>query len=392
MSIETLQSGEFDDNHEYETEKQFIAIDPVFFEHFKDSHELEAIEQIYLSHPDEPYSLRLRESTSTDGTTYSAALKDRGRVVPSGLRRMQIETPISAETYHYYKNAGIYPLLRKLRAHPAPGVSIDWCEGSGAPIIELEDLSAHPRARIFYAECQPLMTDQTGKKETSSEALAHELSPHHTLTMPEEISAQEILARIMAHRRQGTSPIVVCISGRSGSGKSTIASDLRYQALPHFGEITRLSTDDYHRGKTWLQTTYSAPWENWDAPEVYNTRLLTFDLWQLAQGNSIEARRFDFGLEEPVISGVVTPSELIIVEGIYADSPDLADSRTLHVSIPTPLATSVGRRLARDRQEARLNNSLSNSRDILRYQLEFAEPMHQQRLSIQAASPGQNLL
>ncbi len=91
------------------------------------------------------------------------------------------------------------------------------------------------------------------------------------------------------------------------------------------------------------------------------------------------ARRFDFGLEEPVIEGVVTPSDLVIVEGIYAGSPDLVDHRHLHITIPTPLATCVGRRLARDQKEGRLNSSLGTPADILRYQLETAEPMYRQQ-------------
>ncbi len=99
---------------------------------------------------------------------------------------------------------------------------------------------------------------------------------------------------------------------------------------------------------------------------------------KLADGKTIAARRFDFGLQEPVIEGVVSPCDLLIVEGIYAGSPDLAD-RHLHITIPTPLATCVGRRLARDQKEGRLNTSLGTPADILRYQLETAEPMYRQQ-------------
>jgi uridine kinase len=142
-----------------------------------------------------------------------------------------------------------------------------------------------------------------------------------------------------------------------------------------------ISTDDYHRGKAWLESTYGAPWTNWDAPEVYDTRLLNYDLWQFSQGLAIDARRFDFAQEESVIEGRIEPCELLLVEGIYAGSPDLEDRRHLHIAIPTPLATSIGRRLARDQQEGRLNASLADPKAILRYQLEVAEPMYQQQLA-----------
>ncbi len=380
MSVELGKHGnEFDPNDEFcEVEHQFIATDPSKFEHFKETGELEAIEQLYLSHPDEPYSLRLRESVTEHGTLYTATLKDRGTITAAGLQRMEVETMISPGAYRYYKTSAKYPVLRKLRAHPASGATIDWNE-NGQLVVELE---GNPEQwASFYEQYAGDMTDQTGTPETSSEALAHSLSLD-LLTLPDEITAQEILARIMRLRYQDTSPIVACVSGRSGSGKSTITRQLQQLAERHFGKVVRLSTDDYHQGKKWLEATYGAPWTNWDAPEVYDTKLLALDLQKLTSGQPIGARRFDFGLEETVIEGEVTPSDLIIVEGIYSGSPDLDNHRDLHVAIPTPLATSVGRRLNRDRQEARLNDSLSNLKDILRYQLEIAEPMYQRQSTL----------
>lgn len=352
-----------------EIERQFVASHPQAFESLKDDLELQVIEQIYLSHPDEPFNLRLRETITSDGTSYTATLKDRGTLTTEGLSRREIETPISQQAYTYYKSSGAYPFLRKLRAEPEPGVVVDWCEGLSAPIIEIE-ASAN---QDYYEQNRHLLIDRTGSPEVSSEQLAHNLSPNMLPGTPEAITPQEILARIMALRREGTDPIVVGISGRSGSGKTTIAKSL-LELAGHYLTTARISTDDYHRGKTWLENTYGQPWTNWDAPEVYDTKQLNFDLFQLSQGVSINSYAFDLATEEPVITGRIEPSELIIVEGIYAGSSDLRDTRHLHVAVPTPLATSVGRRIVRDMNH--LNDSFASPQAILRYQLEVAEPTY----------------
>lgn len=370
--IEKIETNkDIDSNRESlnEIERQFVASHPQAFESLKDDLELQVIEQIYLSHPDEPFNLRLRETITSDGTSYTATLKDRGTLTTEGLSRREIETPISQQAYTYYKSSGAYPFLRKLRAEPEPGVVVDWCEGLSAPIIEIE-ASAN---QDYYEQNRHLLIDRTGSPEVSSEQLAHNLSPNMLPGTPEAITPQEILARIMALRREGTDSIVVGISGRSGSGKTTIAKSL-LELAGHYLTTARISTDDYHRGKTWLENTYGQPWTNWDAPEVYDTKQLNFDLFQLSQGVSINSYAFDLATEEPVITGRIEPSELIIVEGIYAGSSDLRDTRHLHVAVPTPLATSVGRRIVRDMNH--LNDSFASPQAILRYQLEVAEPTY----------------
>lgn len=380
MSVENYQSKtELDQSTTefLEIENQFVAVNPAYFEHYK-SLELDVIEQMYLSHPSEDYSLRLRETVTATGTEYTATLKDRGQITPEGLARMEIETPISAQLYDYYKSHGMYPTIKKLRAQPAADVIVDWCEGYDLPVVEIENIATSPEARAFYAAHQTQLVDMSGDSQLSSEQLAHNLSPDLLPPPAEQIDVHEIMAKILLLRSRGVSPIIASISGRSGSGKSTITNQLIDMIQPHISS-RRLSTDDYHRGKSWLESTYGAPWTNWDAPEVYDTRLMNADLERLVDGESIDARRFDFGLQETVAEGTIEPSDLVIVEGIYAGSPDLETARHLHVTVPTPLATCVGRRLARDQKEGRLNSSLGNPAAILRYQLETAEPMYRQQ-------------
>jgi uridine kinase len=380
---ETLCAGDEFDKHGFEyteIEKQFEAAVPDAFDHFKDSAELMTIEQLYLSHPDEPFSLRLREAVSDAGIEYTATLKDRGRVVPNGLMRLEIETLISPEAYRHYASKGTLPTLRKLRATPTPGVSIDWTDHIDAPVVEIE--AGYPGAQRFYETYGPVLMDKTGDPAVSSEALAYQNSPDTEVPVIPPFDTDELVRNILRMCEGRIEPLVIGISGRSGSGKTTLANRLvdRLACQPDAeSDTVRISTDDYHKGKRWLETTYKKPWINWDAPEVYDTKALAFDLWQLAQGRSIEKRRFDFATEEPCIEGIIEPPKIIVIDGIYAGSPDLASQRHLHVPVETPLATSVGRRLSRDVREGRLNVSLGRPEDILRYQLEIAEPMHEAR-------------
>jgi uridine kinase len=167
----------------------------------------------------------------------------------------------------------------------------------------------------------------------------------------------------------------------SGSGKTTLANEVALELLNRFGEslpgAVRLSTDDYHRGKTWLETTYGQPWTNWDAPEVYDTARLARDVELLQAGDAIDKKHFDFEREETVVDGTLSPAPFVIIEGIFAGSPHLAHVRDLHFNVPTPIATTVGRDLLRLMHSDRPNNSIGSPEARLRYQLETAIPTYQ---------------
>lgn len=388
MVVKTIiGTPEFDHSPEreprrIEIERKYVALFPEQFE--RNRAEAVPIEQIYLSHPDEPYSLRLREMTGEDGEVrHSATLKDRGEHTPNGLKRLEINAPISAEAYRYYQADPRYPRIHKLRATPLPHVSIDWLEDAEAPLIEVEhrDSGTRPPETVPFDRLIPsALFDVTGDLLGDNERRAHMLfrKTHHgeaTLEQPPELSLDDIVRTITEQRRR-TRQTVVTIGGRSGSGKTTLLRDIAERLamdLPDTRLLT-LSTDDYHRGKTWLEAEYSKPWTNWDAAEVYDVRSLALDLWEMSQGKPIEARRFDFASQEPVITGLHQPADIILIEGIFADHTTLDRLRNVHFHMPTPLATCIGRRLARDHAEGRLNTSIGTPEEILKYQLETAEP------------------
>lgn len=379
MSVELLTAtSEFDENPErekIETELKFQPVDPYFFDFLKQQCELLEIDQVYLSSPSEPYSLRVRKLQSSDGTTsYTAALKDRGRVVPNGLRRIETPTKISQDAYEYHASHASAK-LHKWRVEPVPGVNVDWIEGWQQPVIEIEDVGINEEAQLFYQQYRDQLVDRTGSPEVDNEHIAHALLKHE-VDPPLQMEPEKIAEEILAYMSTGMKQLVVGISGRSGSGKTTVARQVS-QLLGSRGDAssTILTTDNYHKGKSYLEAQTGGSITNWDENSVYDTKLLAFDIWRLRGGEDVEQRKFSFATQEPYFDGKIYPRhDIIIVEGIHAGSPDLAKVRQLHFNLGTPFATSVGRDLERIRKTTRANTSIGSPEDRLRYQLQYAEP------------------
>ncbi len=379
MSIEiTFSKENIEQNKQLEIERKFIALDSTVFDQYKPlaSH----ITQLYLSHPDDEYSLRLRKEEARDGTDtveYTATLKDRGSITQRGLERMEIETIIAEDTYRYYADQHKYAVIQKERAELCDGVTIDWIEGSQNPIIEVENPTLNESAMQFLSHFSDSLIERTGYDDVDNETVAHNLAelpkPNETL-----LSADTILRDLDAYRSIGQQQLVIGIGGRSGSGKSTLAREIQARINETTGEHAALvSTDDYHRGKTYLESTYGGPWTNWEDARVYDTELLARDIARWQAGETIHKRSFDFTTEEPTLGDPIPNVSIILVEGIHASSRDLAHLRQMYYEVPTPLAVSLGRDLKRlidtDRQKA----AMKSPEERLRYIIECGEPTYQ---------------
>lgn len=374
--VETLNgSREFERKESREIERKYLPLFPdVLTTRFKD-YGL-PIEQFYLSHPDEPFSLRLREAVTEDGsTTYEATLKDAGQVTEDGLDRLEVTTSITAATYHFYMNPDATPRVRKFRFEPNKYVAIDFFE-DGHIQAEAEDPIAW-RAFCDQNRLANNFMDITGDNLANNEFRAHMLfrQQHQgaeALRIPDELSPEFIAKSLWDAQRR--SRVVTTIAGRSGSGKSTIVREVQRLLQENDVSSVVISTDDYHRGKRWLESYKGNTWTNWDAPIVYDLESLHRDLDELRLGKPIARQHFDFTTEEPVIEGTIEPASVIIVEGIYARD-DTFDARTnFRYEVPTPLATCIGRRLLRDQRE---RPQFADPQKSLRYMLESAEPAYQ---------------
>lgn len=371
-------SGSPEYQQRIEAEQKFIATNPALYESLKEI--ATPIErQVYISHPSEEFSLRVRKWKRPEGTNYTATLKDRGEIKDGQYHRLEVETEISPETYEFY--AQRYPYIRKLRAEPSEGFTVDFTEGLSTPIIEVE--TKDPLLRQCYIDqLEPSVIEVTGDARYHSESLAHELhgNPEHTPSIETlEAFSQRVIKEMLGQYVSGKDQVVVGLSGMSGSGKSTVTRAIQDTIIEQFGEEYRpivVSTDDYHRGRKWLEETYGAPWTEWDDPRVYNTEELAHDLMLLEQGNPLIHRHFDFATEETVFDGESAPSPFVIIEGLYAGSPDLNHVRSLHFSLPTGVATSIGRDVRRLVIENRANRVFPTPESRLKYQLETALPTY----------------
>lgn len=371
-----INQNNFEQLH-YEIERKLLPVEPAMFAPFEQL--AEPIEQVYLSRPDEPYTLRVRAQHSPTGNRYTATLKDKGTMTANGLARLEVETSIDEATYKHYASNPAYPRVSKRRATLVDGVTIDWIDGVEQPLVEIEDDGSNALAHQFYDDFAPSLIDVTGDPNYDNSVVAYQQFSG-SFEPARELPAETIVAEIVAQFQTGKQHVVVGISGMSGSGKTTLANDVEAELVRQFGDqlpgITRLSTDNYHRGKRYLENTYGAPWTNWDAPEVYDTLTLAEHIAALKSGQPIPKQYFDFGREETIVTDTIEPSPIAIVEGIFAGSPDLQAVRDLHFTVPTPLATTVARDLLRLTSSDRPNNSIASPEARLRYQLETAIPTY----------------
>lgn len=113
---------------------------------------------------------------------------------------------------------------------------------------------------------------------------------------------------------------LVFIAGASASGKSSIASALLDALLKEGQTAQVLGMDNYFRERP-LDDPDPRAYRlktNFDVPEMIDFDLLRTHLEQLAQGQSVVQPIFQFESNRRVGAQRITPSEFIIVEGMFA--------------------------------------------------------------------------
>lgn len=341
------------------------------------------VEQIYLSTPEDEFSIRVRCAYGVNGPEYTATQKDRGEMRGSALERSEITTEISPEAYTYYQSMDL-PRLHKLRAEITEGVTVDFYDDKTTPVIvEVEHLDPQERAQLvtFMQELTDYtLVDNSSNAQLTNEALAYK-NKGEAIQSPESLDSftTRVLKELVAHYASGKNQVVVGLTGMSGSGKTTVTRTLQERVVELFGEQYKpvvISTDDYHFGKTALEARYGAPYSAWDHPQTYDTTELARNLKQLVEGVSLIKRHFDFDTEEVVFDEELAPSPFVIIEGLYAGSKDLEAVRDLHFELPTGLATSIGRDVRRLIIDNRANRAFPTPESRLRYQIETAAPLY----------------
>lgn len=225
MSNKLIDTPEFERRPQHEIEKKLLPILPELLAGLRE--QARPIEQYYLSHPLEDFSLRMRETIEKPGElSYFATLKDRGVITEYGIDRLEVEVPISRDTYEFYKPG--MPLLRKLRAQVNNGVVVDFYD-NGHIQVESENQIAWTNFCDRYGSA---FVDVTGDRIVDNEWRAHmnyrrENKGHEALLPAPELDYDEIVddiyERFMTH---GSAAVKIC--GRSGSGKSALVGQVKH--------------------------------------------------------------------------------------------------------------------------------------------------------------------
>jgi len=375
--------------------EHMLNFQPVNPESFADLQEgATSVTQLYLNYADEPYQLRLEQAIQANGeSSHIAALEGTDEY---GLRQV-INTEISQEAFAYYSSQSHYPRIKKQQLKISDGVTINWYAPDDVRLrinTTINDPSEFSLPSNASYECvaSPLLND---------ELFAHRsLDRNERLVAPRALSPEGIAFEIELHQQEFEGSDAPCtfvtLAGRSGSGKSWLGEDVERALKDRINgvSIATLSTDNYHRGVTWL-TRYNSevngsdePWDDWDTSIVYDLALARKDIEELLKAKTDESqedkepitkRYYDFDTQEPVKTDeIIRPAQVIILDGIHAANPLFGDIAHFRYEVPTPIATSIWRRVSRDLQTGRANGDNVNSPEkILRYMIERAEPAYQ---------------
>ncbi|WP_430689984.1 uridine kinase [Lentilactobacillus laojiaonis] len=167
-------------------------------------------------------------------------------------------------------------------------------------------------------------------------------------------------------------PVVIGVTGGSGSGKTTVSRKIFNELSQN--SILILQQDSYYNDQANMTMEQRAN-VNYDHPLAFDTDLLIEQLSQLLDYKAIEKPVYDYNL---LTRGTETihqePREVIILEGILIlDDARLRDLMDIKVFVDTDDDIRIIRRIQRDTQER--GRSLDG---IIEQYLNTVKPMYHQ--------------
>lgn len=145
-------------------------------------------------------------------------------------------------------------------------------------------------------------------------------------------------------------PILIGIAGGTGSGKSTVTSEI-YSSITE-SNIAIIQQDSYYKSQDNLSFDERVK-TNYDHPFAFDNELLVSHLKELLKGNSIKKPIYDFEIhnrKEDIIN--VEPRDIIILEGILIlNEKEIRELLDIKIYVDTDADVRVIRRILRDIKE-----------------------------------------
>ena len=167
-------------------------------------------------------------------------------------------------------------------------------------------------------------------------------------------------------------PIVIGVTGGSGSGKTSVSRAIYNQFAGH--SILMLEQDFYYKNQDELSFEERLK-TNYDHPFAFDTDLLIQHLKDLINYKSIEKPVYDYAAHTRSKEIIIQePKEVIILEGILIlEDPRLRKLMDIKVYVDTDDDIRIIRRIKRDIEErGRTLNS------VIEQYLNVVKPMHHQ--------------
>lgn len=145
-------------------------------------------------------------------------------------------------------------------------------------------------------------------------------------------------------------PLIIGISGGSGSGKTRFIKELR-EAFKE-GEVTILSFDNYYKPIA-EQPLDDQGIVNFDLPESLDDERVFNDLRDLIRGKAIARKSYTFNNREATPEKLqFKPAKILVVEGIFTFYfKEINEMLDLRIFIDAPDYLMLSRRIIRDDKE-----------------------------------------
>ncbi|CAM42701.1 uridine kinase-like protein [Leishmania braziliensis MHOM/BR/75/M2904] len=147
---------------------------------------------------------------------------------------------------------------------------------------------------------------------------------------------------------------VIGISGASGSGKSSLSTNIVSELMAHCGPVSIgvICEDFYYRDQSNIPESERA-YTNYDHPKSLEHDLLTTHLRELKSGKTVQIPQYDYVHHTRSDTAVtMTPKSVLIVEGILLfTNAELRNEMDCLIFVDTPLDICLIRRAKRDMRE-----------------------------------------